>query len=65
MAVTIAVNRKVITATKDLSENLGNPHRPCPLVHPLDNSVPKPTSNPETTRRVVELLVYLCESKGT
>jgi hypothetical protein len=66
VAVAIAVKRKVRTATKDLNENLGRPHRPWPLVHPLDNSVPTPTSNPETTRIVVEeLRVISRESKGT
>ena len=31
---------------QDLFDNLGNPHTPCPLVHPFPNLVPKPTKNP-------------------
>jgi hypothetical protein len=34
------------TATKDLIDNLGNPHTPCPLVHPFPIFVPNPTKNP-------------------
>lgn len=34
------------TATNDLIDSLGNPHTPCPLVHPLPIFVPKPTRNP-------------------
>ena len=46
--MTIAVIRKMQTATKDLRLKRGNPHNPCPLVHPFDSLVPKPTRNPET-----------------
>ena len=35
-----------MTATKDLILNLAKPHSPWPLVHPLDNFVPKPTNTP-------------------
>jgi len=37
---------KLATATIDLTENLGNPHTPWPLVHPFPSLVPKPTRNP-------------------
>mgnify|MGYP003591157208 FL=1 len=46
VAVNIPQAIKHDTATKDLSDNLGNPHTPCPLVHPFPNFVPKPTNNP-------------------
>lgn len=39
----------VHTATIDLIDNLGNPHTPCPLVHPFPIFVPKPTKNPLIT----------------
>jgi len=42
----IAVKRKIHTATIERMLNLGIPHKPCPLVHPLPSFVPKPTSNP-------------------
>ena len=65
VAVAIAVDKKVITAANDLRENLGIPHNPWPLVQPLDSSVPIPTSNPETIKRVTELPdEKLVESKG-
>lgn len=40
------MNKKVQTATIDLILNRGRPHNPCPLVHPFDNFVPKPTNSP-------------------
>lgn len=43
----MAANRKVQTATIDLILNLGRPQSPWPLVHPLLNLVPNPTSNPD------------------
>ena len=46
----IPVARKVRTAAKDLSENLGNPQSPWPLVHPFARSVPNPTRKPATAR---------------
>jgi hypothetical protein len=55
VAVAIAVNKNTITATKDRNENLGIPHKPCPLVHPLENSVPRPTSAPEIIKRVIKV----------
>jgi len=65
VAVSIPVARKVRTAVNDRVENLGSPQSPCPLVHPLARSVPKPTNNPATTKCVTE--VYLTKaalSKG-
>lgn len=53
--MTMAVDRKTKTAAKDLRDSLGIPHRPCPLVQPLDNSVPAPTRAPAATNLVVEL----------
>lgn len=50
VAVTTAVDKNTKTAASDLNENLGNPHNPCPLVHPLDNYVPIPTNRPATIR---------------
>lgn len=50
VAVTIAVLKNTRTAVMDRIENLGIPHKPCPLVHPFDNSVPIPTSKPETSK---------------
>jgi len=37
---------KVSTATKDRGLHRAKPHIPCPLVHPFDNFVPRPTKNP-------------------
>lgn len=55
VAVIIAVDRKVTTATKDRMERRGSPHKPCPLVQPFDSSVPAPTRAPATTSLVLEL----------
>ena len=51
----MAVDRKTKTAVKDLRDSLGIPHNPCPLVHPLDNSVPAPTRAPAAINLLVEL----------
>jgi hypothetical protein len=65
VAVAMAVTRKVITAKNDRNENLGIPHNPCPLVHPLASSVPSPTKNPATAKCVMEEeSVYVGLSKG-
>lgn len=40
------VVKKMLTAVKDLLLNLGNPHKPWPLVHPLLSLVPNPTKRP-------------------
>lgn len=47
-AVNNPIPMKQLTATIDLGANLGNPHTPCPLVHPLPIFVPNPTQNPAT-----------------
>lgn len=66
MAVAMAVGRKMRTAAKDRSESLGIPHNPCPLVHPLESSVPTPTNAPAIISLVVELArVNSKLSKGT
>lgn len=38
--------KKTMTAIIDLKLNLERPQRPCPLVQPLPNLVPKPTKRP-------------------
>lgn len=45
-AVNNPIPIKQLTATIDLGANLGNPHTPCPLVHPFPIFVPNPTQNP-------------------
>jgi hypothetical protein len=40
------VSKKVIVATNERHDNLPKPHTPWPLVQPLPNEVPSPTSNP-------------------
>ncbi len=54
LAVAIAVDRNVKTATKDLIEKRGSPQSPCPLVQPFERSVPKPTNSPATAKWVTE-----------
>jgi hypothetical protein len=46
---------KVPTAVNERIENLGKPQIPCPLVQPLANLVPNPTSRPPITRPSVEV----------
>lgn len=41
---------KTPTATYDRIDNRGNPHTPCPLVHPFPRQVPAPTSNPDKAK---------------
>lgn len=48
-AVNSPMPMKQLTATIDLGANLGNPHTPCPLVHPFPILVPNPTQNPAIT----------------
>ena len=59
----VAVNNPVVinaaTATIDLSDSLGNPHTPCPLVHPFPNLVPNPTKNPATAAPKYPILEML------
>lgn len=50
VAVMIPVIRKIITAPNDLSESLGRPQSPWPLVQPEANWVPNPTRNPARIR---------------
>ena len=50
VAVAMAVTRKTTTEAIDLTESLGIPQSPWPLVHPFDSSVPTPTSSPATMR---------------
>lgn len=52
MAVMIPVIRKMRTALMDLSDNLGNPHNPCPLVQPDPICVPIPTKIPAINKCV-------------
>jgi hypothetical protein len=47
--IAIPVPKNAQTAIKDLILKRGNPHKPCPLVQPLPNFVPKPTKNPANT----------------
>ena len=39
--------------------NLGSPHSPCPLVHPLLILVPNPTSNPATAYPTYDVCVVI------
>lgn len=55
VAVTIAVGKKIITAVNERTDNLGNPHKPCPLVHPFESSVPTPTKAPAIIKCVLEV----------
>ena len=66
VAVAMAVDRKMRTEAKDRSESLGIPQSPCPLVHPLESSVPTPTRAPAIISFVLELArVNSKLSKGT
>lgn len=62
----IAVNKNVQTATNDLILNLGRPHKPWPLVQPLDNFVPKPTRSPakKNPGNVVQVVISFSGPKG-
>jgi len=46
LAVITPVTINTPTAVKDLLENQGNPHIPCPDVHPVPRAVPTPTKSP-------------------
>ncbi len=50
----IAVGKNTITAVNERTDNLGKPHRPCPLVHPFESSVPAPTKAPAMMRCALE-----------
>lgn len=55
VAVAIAVGKKTITAVNERTDSLGNPHNPCPLVHPFESSVPAPTNAPAIIRWVLDV----------
>eukprot|EP00966_Prymnesium_polylepis_P313602 7246650-Prymnesium_polylepis.1 len=42
----MAAIMKVGTATSERIERRERPHRPCPLVQPLESAVPRPTARP-------------------
>mmetsp|Transcript_10934 Transcript_10934/g.17268 ORF Transcript_10934/g.17268 Transcript_10934/m.17268 type:complete len:88 (+) Transcript_10934:782-1045(+) len=48
LEIMIAVPKNVVTAYKDLVENLASPQSPCPEVQPCPTVVPTPTSRPLT-----------------
>ncbi len=51
----IAVHKKTQTAIKDRILKRGKPHKPCPLVHPFEVLVPKPTNSPAKAYPIYEV----------
>lgn len=66
VAIANPVIIKVMTATKDLKLNLASPQSPCPLVHPFESFVPKPTRIPDKANPnwEVEIVIYDLGPKG-
>lgn len=56
VAVIIPTDKNTLVAVIERFENLAIPHTPWPLVQPLPNTVPKPTSSPATISVNVENL---------